>query len=343
MIKLIDIANHLKLSRVTVSAVLNNRHASLGISQATADRVLKTAKEMGYQRNEMAMSIKTRKSFLVGCMTGALEYEWGGRILQGALLGLQEKPYSLKVESVQNADECDAAVQRFIGARVAGIFACNINPNMDDSAKLKSQLNRYKIPLICNNCRPGLSPLQVEADHKEGSMLAIQYFSQLGHKKIAFIGGDTRTNTSILRQEGFIEALGKCGLSLGPNYLEKGFWEFAETEKATQRLLKAKDRPTAILCANDEMAVIAIRTIHRMGLRVPEDISVIGFSNTRLSELSDPRLTTIALPELEIGKQSIERLLELFDLEEDQKTVSQTYLLPSKLIARDSTGPSPKS
>ena len=112
------------------------------------------------------MSIKTRKSFLVGCMTGALDFEWGGRILQGALLGLQDKPYSLKVESVQNADECEAAVQRFIGARVAGIFAYNINPNMDDSAKLKSQLNRYKIPLICNNCRSGLSPLQVEADQK---------------------------------------------------------------------------------------------------------------------------------------------------------------------------------
>ena len=90
------------------------------------------------------------------------------------------------------------------------------------------------------------------------------------------------------------------------------------------------------------MAVIAIRTIHRMGLRVPEDISIIGFSSTRLSELSDPRLTTIAQPELEIGKQSIERLLELFDQDKEQETASKTYLLPSKLITRDSTGPCPK-
>ncbi|MGC6455234.1 MAG: LacI family DNA-binding transcriptional regulator [Coraliomargaritaceae bacterium] len=338
MIKLIDIANHLKLSRVTVSAVLNNRHNALGISQSTADRVLKTAKEMGYQRNEMAMSIKTRKSFLVGCMTGALNFGWGGRILQGALLGLQEKPYSLKVESVENGLECDAAVQRFIGARVAGIFACNINPSMDDSAKLKSQLNRYKIPLICNNCRSDLSPLQVEADHKAGSLLAVEYLAQLGHKKIAYISGDTSSNTSISRKEGFIEALGKCGLSLGPNHLEKGLWDFDETTNAVKRLLKERQKPTAILCANDEMAVVAMRTIQEAGLRVPEDISVIGFSNTRLSELSNPQLTTIAQPEFEIGKQSIEHLIELFDLDDDTPITPKTYLLPSELVIRESTG-----
>ncbi|MEN8662111.1 MAG: LacI family DNA-binding transcriptional regulator [Lentimonas sp.] len=341
MIKLIDIAKQLSLSRVTVSAVLNDRYKSLGISQTTADRVNKAAKEMGYRRNEMAMSIKTQKSFLVGCMTGALNFEWGGRVLQGALLGLQDSSYSLKVESVQSTTEGEAAIQRFVGARVAGIFACNINPTMDDSAKLKSELARYKMPLVCNNCRSDLSTLQVEADHKEGSLLAIEHLAKLGHKDIAYIGGDTSSNSSVLRKEGFIEALGKCGLSLGPNYLETGQWDFDKTEAAANRLLKERKPPTAILCANDEMAVVTIRTVQRLGLRVPQDISIIGFSNERLSELSNPPLTTVAQPEIEVGKQSIQLLIEQFNVK-DGAFKPETRILPSELIIRESTGPVPK-
>ncbi|ADE53782.1 LacI family DNA-binding transcriptional regulator [Coraliomargarita akajimensis] len=345
MIKLVDIAKELGLSRVTVSAVLNNRHQSLGISEATAERVLKAAKDMGYRRNEMAMSMKTGKSFLLGCMTGALDTEWGGRILEGALIALRETAYSLKVESVHNVEEEKAAVQRFLGTRVAGIFACNLNPSLDDSVTIKQELARYEIPMVCNNSRADLSSYQIEPDNFGGSQIAVKHLAELGHTRIAYIGGDSRSNASAQRRDGFLHALGSSGLSLGPNFLEQGNWNIEDTEAAVKRLLKAKQPPTAILCANDEMAVVTMRAIHQAGLRVPTDISVIGFANERLSQLSMPPLTTIAQPEVEVGRMAMQMLIEKIesDTKDEDSKEHETRLLASELIIRDSTGPAPKS
>ncbi|MEM0964953.1 MAG: LacI family DNA-binding transcriptional regulator [Verrucomicrobiota bacterium] len=342
MIKLIDIAEQLNLSRVTVSAVLNDRYKKLGISEATAKRVIKAADEMGYQRNEMAISMKTGKSFLLGCMTGALDLEWGGRIVEGALLGLRNTAYSLKLESVHSSVENEAAVQRFLGARVAGILACNINPNLEDTARLKNDLDRYKIPLVCNNCRDELSPYKVAPDNIRGSLLAVEHLVSLGHNRIAFVGGDQTSDTSIQREKGFLKALGKLNLSLGPNFLERGNWDFVETEKAVKRLLSAKTRPTAIICANDEMAAVALRTIQREGLRVPKDVSVVGFTNERLGLLANPPLTTVAQSEKEVGKAAIKMLIEIVGAGPDRKLNPKSTLLPSRILARESTGPAPK-
>lgn len=343
MIKLIDIAKQLNLSRVTVSAVLNDRYKSLGISEATAERVIKTASDLGYRRNEMAMSMKTGKSFLLGCMTGALDLEWGGRILEGSLLGLQDSAYSLKVESVHSPKENEAAIKRFLGARVAGVLACNILPDMDETAHLRNELKRYDIPMVCNNCYKGLSPYQVDPDNTGGSFLAVEHLASLGHKQIAFVAGDQQSNSSTERQAGFLDALGKFGLSLGPNYLEKGNWDFDETERAVKRLLEAKQPPTAILCANDEMAVVAIRTIQRAGLRVPEDISVMGFTNERLGQLSNPPLTTVALGEKKVGQAAIQMLIKIVEAEENKEQKPEAQIIPSRLLIRASTGTAMKN
>lgn len=341
MIKLIDIANELGLSRVTVSAVLNNRYKTLGISERTAQKVLKTAKSMGYRRNEIAMSMKTGKSFLIGFMTSALDFEWGGRVMQGALIGLRDSSYSLKLESTRTQEEGEEAIRRFIGARVAGIFACNINPTVDDVARLKQEISRYGIPLVCNNCRPELSSYHVEPDHAGGSFLAVEHLSKLGHKHIAYIGGDQSSNPSVLRRQGFLDALGKFGLPLGPNFLENGNWRFDETEAAVNRLLSGSMLPTAIVCANDEMALVAIRTLQRAGHRVPQDFSIIGFSNERLSQLSNPPLTTIAQPECEVGKSAIELLIHKIEAPDEAAETDEANfrLLPSELVIRESTCP----
>ncbi|MGJ8640749.1 MAG: LacI family DNA-binding transcriptional regulator [Opitutaceae bacterium] len=339
MIKLVDIANQLNLSRVTVSAVLNDRYKSLGISQATADKVIKTAKEMGYRRNEMAMSMKTGKSFLLGCMSGAINIGWGGRILEGSLNGIKDSPYSLKLESVHNSEDEINALQGFIGSRVAGVIACNINPKIEHITQIQQELKRYSIPMVCNNCRSDLSPYCVEAEHAGGSILAVKHLADLGHKDIAFIGGDAYSLASTQRTEGFIKGLGICGLSLGPNYLIQANWDYAITEESVKTLLNAKKRPTAIICANDEMAVVAIRTIQRAGLNVPTDISIIGFSDGRLSELYNPSVTCISQPEFDIGKASAKLLMDLIENPPEDPKTEVNQQLESTLIVRESTGP----
>lgn len=338
MVKLIDIAKQLNLSRVTVSSVLNDRYKSLGISEATAERVRNAAKEMGYRRNEMAMAMKTGKNFLLGCMTGALGDEWGGRILDGALQVIRESDYSLKVEAVHCTADEEEALQRFLGARVSGIFACNINPKLDAATHLCQQLQRYEIPMVCNNCRPDLSPYRVDPDNEGGSDLAVRHLAEIGHKLIAFIGGDDQSIPGRQRREGFIDALGACGLSLAPKFLEQGNWDIEKTEAAVHRLLEqAPKRPTAIVCANDVMAAVAIREIHRMGLRVPEDVSVVGFTNEGIGEVCHPPLTTIAQPELEIGRRAMKMLIQKVEEKAEDRKKPETLILPSELIIRSST------
>ncbi|MGC6424004.1 MAG: LacI family DNA-binding transcriptional regulator [Lentimonas sp.] len=337
MIKLVDIANELNLSRVTVSAVLNDRYKSIGISQATADKVLKKAKEMGYRRNEMAMSMKTGKSYLLGCMSGAVSKGWGGRILKGALDGVKTTPYSMKLESVHNTEDEMNAIQGFLGSRVAGIFACNINPRIEQITQMRKELERYEIPLVCNNCNSDVSPYRVEAEHQTGSLLAVKHLAELGHKDIAFIGGDPYSLASNQRTEGFIEGLGDCGLSMGPNYLIRADWKEALTVEAVTSLIRAQKRPTAIICANDEMAAVAIRTIHEAGLSVPNDISIVGFSDGRLSKFFSPAMTCISIPENDIGKASIELLIDVIENPPEDPKAEITKRLKPSIVVRDST------
>ena len=337
MIKLVDIANELSLSRVTVSAVLNDRYKSLGISQATADKVLKTAKTLGYRRNEMAMSMKTGKSYQIGCMSGAITIGWGGRILEGSLNGLKDTPYSIKLESVHNTEDEIQAMQGFIGSRVAGIMACNVNPAIEQLTQIQQEIKRYSIPMVTTNCIFDFSPYRVEADHAKGSTLAVNHLANLGHKDIAYIGGDPHSYASKQRYEGFIKGLGACSLSIGPNFLIRADWLFDKVEKSVTDLMQAKKAPTAIICANDEMAAVAIRTLQRAGYKVPKDVSVVGFTDSRLSELYNPAISGVSLPEFEIGRAAIQLLIDIIDHPPEDPKKEITKLLEPTFVVREST------
>ena len=173
--------------------------------------------------------------------------------------------------------------------------------------------------------------------------MAVGHLVELGHRRIAFIGGAERPDHSRVREEGYREAMRAEGLTIPDGYLEHGHWDWPATEAAAGRLMKLSPRPTAILCANDAVAMIATRTARRMGLRVPEDLSVVGFLNMRAAEWADPPLTTVAAPHVEIGRRAMQLLLA--DVKPDKRKRpsgqerSQQMLLPTELIVRQSTGP----
>ncbi|MBX2825669.1 MAG: LacI family DNA-binding transcriptional regulator, partial [Gammaproteobacteria bacterium] len=122
MIKLIDIAEELSLSRITVSAVLNNRHKSMGISDATAERVISKAKEMGYRRNQLAMAMKTGKTFSFGVLIGSYHImEWMGQTLKGGYEAVSSTDYILKVEFAPEEAELESAQERLLGQRIEGL------------------------------------------------------------------------------------------------------------------------------------------------------------------------------------------------------------------------------
>ncbi|WOO39314.1 LacI family DNA-binding transcriptional regulator [Rubellicoccus peritrichatus] len=347
MVKLIDIAERLNLSRMTVSSVLNNRYRALGISEATAERVIETAKDMGYRRNQLAMAVKTGKTFTLGIIIGDEHIvDWIGEMLKGAFDAVRETDYSVKVDVVPNSEDVMSPLSSFLGHRVEGILGINLQPPQKTAMKFRQETEKYGLPLICSNSHPDLSACEVEPDHEGGAILAMKHLAELGHKKIAYIGGDSRSEAGIRRKQGFLKSLEELHLGLQPGHILECEWKIPKAEAGAEQLLKnPKTAPTAILCGNDEMAVAAIRRARKMGYRVPDDISVIGFSNEPLSILSDPPLTVIDMHHEQVGKKSFELLIESVDKKTNKKEghpLTGMTILPTTLVQRESTAPPKK-
>jgi ABC-type sugar transport system substrate-binding protein/D-ribose pyranose/furanose isomerase RbsD len=174
---------------------------------------------------------------------------------------------------------------------------------------------------------------QIVIDNEQGGYLAGQYLASLNHTRIGCITGSVKLSVTIRRLTGFRRALREAGIDLPQEMVISGDGEYGDTEKAVSTLLSRKIPPTAIFAANDLMAMGAIKALHKAHLRVPEDVSVIGFDNIPQSDLMAPALTTVAQPFDELGRAAVTALLERIQ----NRTKSATeVVLPVKLVERES-------
>ena len=339
MVRLIDIADHLGLSRITVSAVLNNRYKTMGISEATAKRVLTAARELGYRRNQLALAIKTGKTNSFGIIIGGASLlDWMGQTLKGGFDTVRETNYVIKVDFASNSAERSAALDRFLGQRIEGLFCFNIHAPVEEAIAFRKAIENYRIPMITSDCTPELSVCKVVPDHEGATMIAVEHLVNLGHRRIAFVGGDTISESGIGRKEGFLNALERFELSMGPGHLKQPGWGLQANETAAKAVLSSKKRPTAIVCASDITALVVVRLARRMGMRVPEDLSIIGYSNETAAELSDPPLTVVDMHHGSVGRKALALLVKAAEKEApDRKLKRGTTVIPSNLILREST------
>ena len=176
----------------------------------------------------------------------------------------------------------------------------------------------------------------VAIENRKGARTAVQHLLSLGHRRIAFIAGSHRTGQSAERQAGYVEALNDAGIPADPALVVPGFFVQTGGHAATQQLLDLPTPPTAIFAANDEMAFGAIDAIHSRGLRVPDDISVVGFDDIATSSYIHPPLSTMRQP---LGELSACAVRELVALIEGKGIEPSKTTLPLELIVRESTGP----
>ncbi len=338
MIRIIDIAKHTGLSRITVSGVLNGRYTKMGISEATAERVRRGASELGYVRNEVSLAMKTGKSTTIGCIITSLGLEWGGKTLEGALSAVGKTDYSIRLSSGLDFKDEHEVLHDFLAGRVAGIFFCNVNPSFNTTRQIHTRLASYGIPFVSNNCSPNFSQHEVEADNPGATAMAVKHLADLGHQRIAFIGGDD-TFVAQQRLNGFISSMQENGLPIHPGYLQTGDWQVEPTIQATRYLLrKLKKAPTAIVSANHFMAAATLRTASQLGYNVPRDLSVVGITDETLCQITDPPMTTVCIAEREIGRLCMEMLIGMInDSSKCDKPVLK--IVPTSLKVRESTAP----
>ena len=336
MIKISDIAAELELSRVTVSAILNDRYQKLGISEKTAQRVLAQAETMGYVPNRNALSMRTGRSLTIGMLSSSISEGWGAKILVGALRAIQPTQYSLRVETVHGAEEERGALKRLLESRIEGLYCCNINPAAETDEFFKLTAERYSLAVASTNCSFSFPHARIESDNSNAVMNLMEHLVELGHNQIAHIGGDRSSEVSRERGEAFLRCVEYFNLKPDECPVLFSDWELDNARTAARQLLELSEPPTAIFCANDTIAACVLQVANDLNIMVPDELTVVGMTNERLSQLTIPSLTTVGIPGEVIGNAGMMALIELIESKREIATHEITRY-PCTPVFRDSS------
>lgn len=334
-----DVAKSAGVSIKTVSRVVNHEP---NVRQSTRDRVEQAIAELKYYPDQSARNLASHRSHLIGLVyddPAAYDLPSGGYILdlqQGALRACRAAlcellihPCDYRRKSV--GAELKSLIQQ---TRLAGII---VAAPLSNIAKIVRAIEATNTPLV--RLSPGDHPKSetcVVTNDREVCAEMTRYLGELGHRRIAFIAGDPNHKAVTRRFLGYQDGLADMGLKFSERLVITGDNSFGSGESAAEKLLKRKNPPTAIFAANDDMAAGAVRTAHRMGVRIPDQLSVAGFDDIALSRQIDPALTTIRQPLVRMAEHAVAMLTK----GEDSDSAG-TVCVPASIKIRESTGPAP--
>ncbi|WP_018932906.1 LacI family DNA-binding transcriptional regulator [Gracilibacillus lacisalsi] len=328
MTTIYDIAKKTGYSITTVSKVLNDYP---NVSEKAKAKVLAAVEELGYTPNSSARTLATNKSWMIGVV-----------FAEHLGVGMAHPFFSEVIESFKKHVELYNYDLLFVSRKMGlkeetyrhlkhrGVDGVVVVQSLGDDAL---DFTEFNMPTVFIDM-PEKGAHAVYSDNKQGSTLAVDYLYGLGHRKIAHITGAQTMYTAVERAKGFELAMEKHNLSIPSKYIvDGGYYSYEGGREAMFRLLSLTDRPTAVFVSGDEMALGAIKVIKEAGLRVPEDISVIGFDDIPLAKHVDPPLTTVKQDKELIGHQSAALLLdEINELGKNRNG----KVIPVQLIKRQS-------
>lgn len=333
MIGIKEIAKEAKVSPATVSRVLRTPEL---VTEAKRNRVLEVVKRTGYTPNSLGVSLRMSKTYnLVAIIPDAISV-FNYPVIRAVESIALENGYSLLLGDTQEKEARERSFANMVRSRQADgilLFCSRLPFDLDPERPVAEQL-----PPLVNACElaeiDGIPSVNI--DNVAAAEEGIDYLLSLGHKRIGVIAGNMTTPSSVNRFEGYKRALAKAGIAFDEQLLQIGNYALADAADATRILMNLNDRPTAIFAFSDEMAMSCMSTLHKLGLAIPQDISVLGFDNIRYAEYCSPSLSTVAQPMTEIGQVCMELLLPQLNGEPMQ---AEKRILPHKLIIRESTGP----
>lgn len=330
-----DIAKKAGVSHATVSRSLNGNPS---IPERTAVGIRDLALEMGYLPSAAARGLKTNRSQVLGVIVSRIDNPYFGEIVQGIEDTLKDTGYSIFVAST-NFDHAHerTIIQAFGEHRVDGVIIGSISFNKEHA----ELLNSYNIPVVViNDQSPRDQKVSIAHDDVYGAQQVTRHLLDLGHRAICYLGNARAKRINRDRSRGFVKEMGAAGVPSPENLILN--MEGSEIEDGTQgmsELLNRPERPTAVFCFNDLMAIGALKTLQTNGVRVPQELSISGFDNIAYSAYTTPSLTTFDQPKRLIGAEAAEMLLELINQARNgnghEKVLSR--LIRGNLLVREST------
>jgi len=333
-----DVARLAGVSVATASLALNN---SKRVSEETRQRVLEAARKLNYVQNSVGRNLITGRSYTVGLyilnarvnpdLTGECSFFYP--LLRGVWSEAEKEGYSLNFavklweEIVQN----NFIVQKALDQSIDGMI---IIPQYTYHYSFLQELERLNFPYVIINPMISLDKgKSISLDNYLGAALATQYLIDQGYTRLGFINGPPNHYDAIMREKGFIETAAKAGIRVNRSLIEYGDFTTRSGYQAMKRILERNVVPEGLFCANDYMASGAMHALYEHGLRVPEDVALVGYDDTDVATSVYPQLTTVRNPTYEIGQAAMQRLLAYIN---GQKNLPEVIFQP-ELIIRQST------
>jgi len=324
-----DIAKAAGVSPSTVSRALSDHPR---ISDETKGHVRRLARQMGYTPSLLARSLVMQDTATIGVVITSASDPFLAYLVMSIEETARERGYSVLLSSSYLDSERELeSVKSFHGRRTRGIIV--IGSQIDNGyLELRDYLS---LPIVLSNCPT--YPYSVSCNNLTGARQAVEHLYQLGHRRIAYIASQRSQDSNLARLTGYQQVLADNGISVDQDLIFEGDGTLQGGFQLTQKLVARNQPPTAIFCFNDMTAIGVLDALRRNGIRVPDEMSVVGFDDVEFAAYYHPSLTTVRQPTDVMGQRLVHILLALIQGQED--VTPET--LPTRLVIRGTTGPPP--
>jgi LacI family transcriptional regulator len=326
-----DVARRAKVSTATVSRTVNQVAT---VDAQLAKRVWKAIEELGYYPNRQARALVSGRSRVFGLIVSEITNPFFPEIVQTFETLAVEQHYEILLTStIHDPKRMELAVRRMIEGRVDGVAILTFGMEED----LLEHLRFRNLPLVFVDIGPKAPRVSnIRVDYADGIRQAVQHLAALRHERIGFIAGPLRLRSAMARKDAFQASMKEIGLPVKPDFLVEGDHRLEGGKRALKKLAELRERPTAVLCSNDMTAIGVMREAFELNIKVPQDLSVIGFDDIRMAEFLTPPLTTVQMSQSELARLAFEALLKEVKRETPIPEGSE-YVLKTHLVLRNST------
>jgi DNA-binding LacI/PurR family transcriptional regulator len=330
-----DVARAARVSKQTVSAVINNKS---GISEKTRIRVRQVIARLDYHPNLLAGSLRVKRSFTVGVVIPSITNPFYPELVRRIEDEAQERGYSL---FLCNSDEDPQKEINHIHVlrrhRIMGLIASTAHGHSAWCEALQNLAKQGVPVVVLGSYRPIENVVQIVVDDEEGFVQATSHLLDLGHDHVGMLMPPVGIDGQSPRVTGLLKAHTQRGKSVAPELLTPGGWHVEDGRNGAARLMNLPVPPTAIVAPNDMAAIGAITKLKELNRRVPEDVAVVGCDNIKIAEWYDPTLTTVDQPHYQMGRRAMQEMLNR--LERTNEPAEMVKFATTLIIRRSSGGP----
>jgi LacI family transcriptional regulator len=331
-----DIAKALGISTSTVSRALRD---SYEISQETKKLVLECAEKLNYHPNPIALSLKERRSRSIVVVVCEIANAFFSQIINGIESIAYDRGYNVIISQSLESYEREVIDLQYLASRSVDGILMSLSTETTDLKHITSLQQRGMPIVLFDRINNDLDTHMVTVDNYKGSYEATEHLVKNGFKKIAALAGSEFLSITHDRLAGYRDALEANKIPLPKEYVQHCYYGgmvFQEVEDAVNKLFTLKNKPDAIFTTSDKLTMGCVKTLKRRGIKIPNEMAVVGFSNSEIAELVDPPLTIIRQPAEEMGKAATELLIQMIESKRPIKDFERRSLIPDLQIRESS-------